>query len=69
MAGMIYPLLTERTETEESGVRGGRWEEGGGMLLSREKIFIKKWLFLHQMLASATPQHVLSELKDVAFCL
>jgi hypothetical protein len=38
MAGMNYPLLTERTETEESGVRGR--EGGGGMLLSREKIFI-----------------------------
>jgi hypothetical protein len=35
MAGMFWPLRTQGTGTEESGVRGGGG--GGGMLLPRQR--------------------------------
>jgi hypothetical protein len=67
---MFWPLRTQGTDTEESGVRGG----GGGVerccCPNREKISAKKMQpFIHGLSVSGASEDFLSEPKDLAFCM
>ncbi len=65
MAGCFSLPCTEGTNTEESGVRGGRTPAAQW----REYQHRKMWPFLYHLSASGIPEHFLSELQDVTFCM